>query len=136
MTFTIMTKGQGDFTIEIDDEDWPRVRACVWDISSGSIRTTAKLKRRKKDALVCIQCFILQDIMISNDETIRHKDGNILNNKKENLKICSHLKEARSVKKYNPVIFEKESWCLARGKFCARVRFDRMNFKEEKNNED
>jgi hypothetical protein len=119
MTFTIISKKHGDLVVEIDDEDKNRVLRHTWQISDGSIQNRPDMIA--ESPLLCIQCLILQDIKMSDDETICYRDGNLLNNKKENLYVCLQVECEHNEK----VSFAKDTWCTARRKFCKRVRFHR-----------
>jgi hypothetical protein len=122
MTFTIITKKRGDFTVEIDDEDWPRVRGRQWQPLNGSVRSCDR-DQIYGNPTTCLQCFILQDTKISDDETIAFRDGNILNNKKENFRVCTQAEsEGKELSRKNTTLrFAAVAWCMARRKFCSRA---------------
>lgn len=90
MIFTIHSKKYGPHKVEIDDEDAEKVFRHTWSVHYKKGRLTdvrTNLKTRKQLTL---------HRLISGRKMIDHKDGNPLNNKKENLRCCSNAENIRN----------------------------------------
>ncbi len=65
----------------------------------------------------------ISHLILNTKEIIDHIDGNTLNNKKENLRICTHIQNCYNQKKRknNPLLY-KGIWKSSENKFAARIR--------------
>ncbi len=135
-----LTKGQ--FAL-VDDEDYKQLNRFKWIASTSKIRNTyyarrAMLDCNGKQKIVQMHRIIMG---ITNPKIIiDHKDGNGLNNQRNNLRVCSHSQNSSNRKsaknsssKYLGVTFCKEN-----GKWRAQIRKFNVNhhigyFIDEKN---
>lgn len=92
MIFTIHSKKYGPHKVEIDDEDWPKIKDYTWCVQT----------RRKNDGTVTIlavvaikrrgtknKTYYLHRLLIAG-RMIDHKNGNVLDNRKSNLRVCDY----------------------------------------------
>jgi hypothetical protein len=98
MIFTIHSKKYGRHKVEIDDEDAKRVFQHEWHVNyqfrRGYMRAVSITSSINKKTIY-LHRFILEAQKQKN-YVVDHKDGNPLNNKKENLRICSYVGNAQN----------------------------------------
>ena len=94
--FTIKSKKHGNFEILIDKEDQERVMQYNWSISKINgkyFRIECRFPTKK---LVRLHRFIMN--CKPGDPEIDHKNRNPLDNRKENLRICTRNENMRNIK--------------------------------------
>lgn len=100
MVFTINSKKYGIHTVEIDDEDWSKVKNYKWHVLYIPKRKTGLCHAivtnvRKGDGQTNLY---LHRLILPNFTFVDHIDGNPLNNKKSNLRGCTIAENNRNVK--------------------------------------
>ena len=91
------------YVAKIDDEDYERVSKLKWCVSKGKKRmcavhgiTTGESDNKKTD-LILMHRFIMNDPLGFEIDHINH---DALDNRKENLRICARIENARNIKKH------------------------------------
>lgn len=79
-------------SIIIDADDYDRVSRHLWHINSGYVMS--KIQNKK----VLLHRFILN---YYGKDDVDHINGNALDNRKINLRICSHIENMRNSKRYS-----------------------------------
>lgn len=129
MIFIIHSKKYGPHKVEIDDEDTEKVLQYSWSVNRNKKRNgkssiqsvrTSKQKDGKRTWLK------LHKLIVPDAAVIDHIDGNPLNNKKSNLRICSQSENTRNAKTrsdnktgYKGVTYRKDT-----SRFRAKIRVD------------
>ena len=107
MLIPLKHKQYGHFTMEIDDEDWDKIKDLNLCINKTSNPHTAYCI-----AIIYENCKYVKKLNIHrvimglgdfNDDKrqVHHKDGNGLNNKKSNLEICTAMHNSQSFRQLN-----------------------------------
>ena len=87
---------------EIDDEDYDKVKDYKWSKNNNSNPHTTYVKTHTGGKKIILHRLIMGLGDYKEDKRIiNHKDGNGLNNKKENLEICDSLYNSQSFNKHN-----------------------------------
>jgi hypothetical protein len=105
MTFLIRSPKYGKHEVIIDDEDWEKVKQLKWCVDYGSHNGEKYLShirafcgyKNGKEKKVCLNRFLLN---VSDYDVVDYIDGNVLDNRKINLRMCSPRENARNVKKH------------------------------------
>lgn len=108
-------------SIQIDAEDYDALARYKWIISKEG-------KRRYAVTFLAPRTRMHRIILkASPGQIIDHKNGNGLDNRKSNLRFCTHTQNMRNRAKSttNKVGFKGVSWSKARGKFEAQITVDR-----------
>ena len=116
MELKINSKKHGEFIVIIDDEDYNEVKKYNW---------SASIRKKEYSTKIYIETrtggdYKLLHRLIKNFPTgfsVDHINGNTLDNRKSNLRICSHKENCRNVSKslkktssvYKGVSFDKKS---------------------------
>tara|TARA_R110001592_G_scaffold211552_1_gene463428 strand:- start:188 stop:691 length:504 start_codon:yes stop_codon:yes gene_type:complete len=134
MIIPIKNKTFGVKFMEIDDEDWDKIKHLNIIQNNTSTKHTTYCK-----AIIYENCKYIKTINIhreimglgdyKNDKrVINHIDGNGLNNKKENLEICSTMYNSQSINRHRGnigIIYKEENTekvkRLKKWKFCMKV---------------
>jgi hypothetical protein len=111
MIVEVKSKKYKNQTVLIDDEDGPRVKEYEWYLSPARGETAPFIYTRvwggkHKTKQLKLQRFIMQDIPDQAD--IGHKDGNFLNNKKENLFIYKTYRKQMVLQRGKPILYKGE----------------------------
>jgi hypothetical protein len=109
---------QGLFAI-VDDEDFERLSKFKWHATINPSTGKFQARRRNKSQHVYMQCEIVSRTI---GKQIDHRNGDSLDNQKENLRLCSASQNCcnRRMKQFNTSGFkgvEKKG-----KKFCARIK--------------
>lgn len=94
----------------VDDEDYDMLMQYNWYPAVNSKNNTVYVDSRIKNTHIRIHRFIM--LLYGHDienKLIDHQDQNGLNNQKENLRICNHMKNAQNGKKH------KDGLCVYKG---------------------
>lgn len=125
MVLTINSKKHGIKEVLIDDEDFEKVNQYKWSISK--IKNKFYIARSENRKIVLLHRFIMD---APNGMLVDHIDGNVQNNKKSNLRICTAKQNTKNSVKtkskttsfYKGVHFDKE-----RNKYQAQIKVDYKN---------
>ncbi len=120
---TKISLGGGLFTI-IDDSDFDKVSKYTWYIGRGNYATTTTINVSG----ISLHRFIIKP---PSDMVVDHIDGDRLDNRKSNLRVCTHsenlknrIKHDRSgTSKYKGVTYNREC-----GKWISRIRVDNVKY--------
>jgi hypothetical protein len=110
------------YDVLIDDEDFEKVTSIDWHLLSGRGKVyfrKSKYLGQNKRKTILLHRFITN---APADKQIDHVNGNTLDNRKSNLRLCTVAENTRNCKKkkktgYKGVFFRKD-----RGKFTAQIR--------------
>ena len=118
----------GKFAL-VDDEDYDRLMKIKWYFNNGGYAINI-VKPGKKNGLLKFKHTLMHRLVLNTPEGFDtdHINGDKLDNRKENLRICEHNENMRNQKvrqtpkssKYNGVTLNKES-----GKYRAYIVIDR-----------
>ena len=123
--FIIESKKYGNYTVLIDEEDWDKVKNYTWRLlydtkysRIGAIRTNVIREPREKrnpvftsrrggtwekrgfkEKQINIHNVILDHDPNKSNLIVDHINGNVLDNRKCNLRLCTRAENARNVKK-------------------------------------
>jgi len=132
----VINLDNGKFAL-VDEEDFIKLNKLKWYAVKRDKTDYTYAHPKKFDNPIAMHRFIMNP---PEDKIIDHKDGNGLNNQKNNLRICSHSQNKINILNYKNntsgftgVIFDKE-----RKKWIARIKIEgktinlgRFNSKEE-----
>lgn len=124
MTFEIHSKKFGTHVVEIDDEDAEKVAQYTWHVHYCYRNGQPVLKGvRTDDVKNGKKRKLLLHRLICAGSVIDHKDGNVLNNRKKNLRGCSTAENACNTQKYkqNTSGFKGVSWHKHVNRFAAQI---------------
>ena len=95
-------RGVERFVAEIDEEDLEKVKAFKWSAHKGKSNYTKYVHSHTGGKKILLHRFLMGLGDYKDDKRIiDHKDGNGLNNKKENLTICDQLYNAQSFRRHH-----------------------------------
>jgi len=124
--FTITSKKFGEFVVLIDEDDREIVGKHTWHIRSdhGDFRAGTSIKVGGKYRTETLHRYIME---VPKGMSVDHINGNTLDNRKSNLRICKHSENCKNQKKrvngisslYKGVNFRKDI-----GKYQARISVD------------
>jgi hypothetical protein len=123
--FIIESKKYGNYTVLVDEEDWSKIRNYTWRLFYDtrhdcitSVRTNVLREPRERRALayrdgpnrpptrrgfkekqIKIHNVILDHDPDKSDLIVDHINGNVLDNRRCNLRLCTRAENARNVKK-------------------------------------
>lgn len=124
MTFIISSKRHGDIQVEVDDDAPNIVFSARWCVSKKGRNFYVVNSRSGK---------YLHDFLITkaNGQRIDHIDGNTLNNKKDNLRACSHSENIRNAgkKKNNTSGFKGVFAHKTSGRWFAQLKYNYKSIK-------
>jgi hypothetical protein len=121
LKFLVESKKYGNFEIIIDIEDYEKIKNYRWYISFSKQwdrfrEIIANTYLNKKQLLVLHQ-------LIMNDKMVDHKNGNIFDNRKENLRKCTKSENAwnRGKQKNNTSGYKGVYWDKSRNKWLVFI---------------
>lgn len=115
MELKIVSPKYGEFIVLYDDEDHGKILKHTWGISKYGNNFYAKtmIGEKNKQKILYLHRFILN---AKYGDIIDHKDNNTLNNKKSNIRFCSHQNnmmnrkpEKNSSSKFKGIYYNKNS---------------------------
>lgn len=94
------------YTVLIDDEDYDKIMPYTWYINQKSLRVsrlvyfqrTYRDKNKKKCTIVLSR--VILGLQLYDGKICDHINGNTLDNRKENLRICSKKENQRNCRKH------------------------------------
>lgn len=111
-------------SILVDDEDLPLVSGRPWSLAGGGYAT----RRQKHPTKLGSQCSVYMHRLIMGLEhgdprRVDHKNGDLLDNQRDNLRICSH---AENMQNRGPTKLSKSgikgvSWCTRDEAWLAHI---------------
>jgi hypothetical protein len=110
--FIIHSPKHGNYTVLIDDEDVDKIKNINWCICiKGELRKKVYVKKVRSNI------YMHRFLMNEPNSIVDHINGNTLDNRKLNLRICTHAENMRNVSKktkntsgYKGVFWEKGKW--------------------------
>lgn len=115
----------------IDEEDYDRVKDYGWYlVKNGKYKTKLAIKASLKGKLATQNKKINIHRMIMNapkNKVVDHVNGNVFDNRKENLRICSHAKNTLNSKVHRDKkigIYKGVFWQKQHQKWMARCTFE------------
>jgi hypothetical protein len=117
-------KLRNDYVALVDLEDYKLLKKHKWSLFNGDCGLQYAVRwireRGKKRKVI----FMHRQIMGENDGCIDHKNGNGLDNRKENLRICTHAQNMRNRKmhKNNKSGFKGVRWRKNNQNWAAEIR--------------
>ena len=119
MKIPIKHKRLGTNFMEIDDEDWDKIKDLNLTLNNRSNPNTYYCMSTVYEKCKYIKKINIHRLIMGLDDykkdkrIINHIDGNGLNNKKENLEICDNLYNSQSINRHNGkfglIYFEKNT---------------------------
>ena len=111
VVFNVHNRKDGNVTVLIDAEDWPRVREYTWYIARkrgeiDAIVTNTWGGPKHKTKCLKLHRLIMQDVPAGAD--VAHRDGNPLNNRKYNLYLCKTYNRKPVLRRGKPVRYKGE----------------------------
>lgn len=114
---------QGKFAL-VDDEDFERLNQWKWQFTGGYVRRTVYHGTDENGKRIR-EVVWMHKLVVScpPNFVVDHKDGNPLNNQKENLRICTGRENLYNQRKQaSPASSSYKGVTLQHGKFLARLR--------------
>jgi hypothetical protein len=113
----ILLNGNSGKSVIIDDEDWPKVSSYKWYLHSAGYAVRTYMKDRKNYAI-----YMHREIMGS-AQNIDHINGNKLDNRKDNLRICTQKENTwnNGVSTANTSGYKGVYWNKQRNKWAAKI---------------
>lgn len=105
------------YNVIIDDEDYERVNKYSWNIHKNYVRTTIYIPEKKE-----IRLHRLLLGIENSDVDIDHINGNTLDNRKQNLRPCSHSENMQNCKKYINNTSDYKGVNFINNKWLARIQ--------------
>ena len=120
------------FDIEIDEEDRERILSLTWhrvkgkSFDRGCIYFRHSHSRKQGTRQIWLHRFIS---MCPDGLFVDHKNGNTLDNRKENLRFCTPMENCRNTKmtKRNKTGYKGVSFVKSKGKFVAYISIGGKN---------
>lgn len=124
MMFIIKSKKHGDCEVFIDDEDFEKVRQYKWSVSYNDKLYVSH--NRKNGLKMTLHRFLLN----FPEKTIDHINGNGLDNRKQNLRLCSNAQNFRNRGKSvtNTSGYKGVTWSNQHRKWMAQIS---INYKRK-----
>jgi len=118
-----LTQGQ---VALVDDEDYERLSAFKWQARKDGRTFYAQRFFKRSDGVQRVQLMHRFILDAPADMQVDHRDGNGLNNQRENLRLCTNTENARNRKSLanNTSGYKGVSWEKRTRKWCARITVD------------
>lgn len=109
-----ISKTFGKFEILIDIDDIPKIKKYYWGIKpDGNNKTKFYVQSTYKNKRIHLHRYILGLGSFDRSNCVDHINGNTLDNRKQNLRICTHKENLQNLKlnKRNKCGIKYISWC-------------------------
>ena len=106
----------------VDDADYELVCQFNWSIKKNKHTNYANSRKNN----IHMHRFIM-GLEYGDKRQVNHKDGNGLNNQRENLEICSPMYNSQSINKPNT---NKGSVCLIKKPWYARININKVKYQQ------
>ena len=114
------------YNVLIDDDDYVRVSAIKWYISSYHLKKNlVYFHKTIKQRTMSLHRYIA-GLQYGNKNTVDHINGNTLDNRRSNLRICNNKENVRKrkINKNNTTGHKGVTYHKHKRLFCARIRVD------------
>lgn len=107
----------------VDKKDYEKFKDWTWVVNAGSYVVgyrTDTLRRAQK-----LQLLHRLILVAPEGKDVDHKNGDVTDNRKKNIRLCSHLENMRNLKKPKhgvTSIFKGVSWDKRRNKWTVRIQ--------------
>ena len=91
---------QGKFAL-VDDEDYDWLSQWKWSLKKAGTKVYAFRQRRKSEETLGLPCTVYMHRVLCAAKRVDHKDGDGLNNQKENLRPCTVSQNCWNVGKFS-----------------------------------
>lgn len=130
MEIKINSPKYGEKMILIDDEDYDKIKDYKWGIVKDRTCFYARrvLRSGKKQVTIKMHRLIMGDC---NDNIIDHINHDGLDNRKSNLRICTHSENLRNCRKQNrntTSLYKGVYFVKHLNKYCARITLNQVCF--------
>ena len=110
------------YKVLIDEEDYNRVKSFTWSVKPKE--EGAYFFNRSNNETVYLHKIILG---VKNKRIVDHRDGNRLNNTKDNLRICTKSENTRNQKRKSDSHLKGVTWHKDCNKWGAQIMVDYKN---------
>lgn len=116
----------GGLVALVDDEDWPLISQHNWR-AQKSDTTYYALTGASETAWISLHRLITE---ATPDQTVDHKDGDGLNNRRSNLRVCTREQNSanRRLGVNNKSGYKGVCWVRKRGKWLAQISVDKKHY--------
>ena len=130
MEFKIYSKKHGEKTVLIDDEDYELIKDYTWHVRSHRYTFYATCRHRCKDGKYRTVNMhrVIKGLKHKDGNIVDHKNRNGLDNRKENLRVCTNFENARNARKRkdgNTSKYKGVSFRKSHDKFLSRIQVDK-----------
>ena len=108
------SKTFGRFEVLIDKEDIEKIQKYYWNVKpDGNNKTKFYVQTTEKGKRIHLHRYILNLPKYNGKNCVDHRNGNTLDNRKENLKVCTLKENLQNMKlsKRNKCGIKGVSWC-------------------------
>lgn len=120
-----LTRGQ--FTV-VDDEDFDRMNGYNW-YAWSSVEGNFYAKRRQKIGPKYKNFSMANEILgVTGKEMVDHRNRITLDNRKRNLRICTHAENMRNRGKFKNCLSQFKGVTQQGRRFCARIMCNRVAY--------
>ena len=119
------SKTFGRFEVLIDIEDLPKIKKYYWGVKpDGNNKTKFYIQSTLKGKRIHLHRHILGLNKFTLDSYVDHINGNTLDNRKQNLRVCTHKENLQNLKlsKRNKCGIRHISWCNSQQRWRVLVK--------------
>lgn len=98
-------KTSNGFEVIVDDEDFESITKYSWNARKDGNTYYARRTRRKKDNYKKLEMLLLHRVILNapKDLSVDHINGNGLDNRKQNLRLCCHKQNSANMNRFKGV---------------------------------